>query len=166
MRNIGMLAAAVSVIGIAGAVWWFTQQDVEPDVRIVDVSPSELHRDAHIPGAINVQERDVEQYFDRWSKETPIVFYCANVMCTASQEATHKAREYGFKYAYAYKGGMAEWYQLAQQYPETYSVVGPAQEAYLSMPSEVTQQMMDKDTVITAQELQKLRKTGILPNKS
>lgn len=166
MRYIGIVAAAISVAIITGGWYWYTQQDIEPAVRIVDVSEQDIYQDAHIPGAINVQLAHLDQALERWNPSTPIVFYCTNVLCTASKEAAQKARKRGFSHAYAYKGGMAEWYQLAQQNPNEYSVVGPAQEPYLTLQFDMPEQKDNEGIVITAQELQKLQKTGILPSKS
>ncbi len=165
MRSFAFIAAAISIAVFAGAAYWYYQRDSEPDVRVVDVSPQDFYQDAHIPGAVQVDWERIDQALDKWSKETPIVFYCSNFYCDASQKAAQKARDRGFKHAYTYKGGIAEWYQLSQKHPDEYTVAGPAQASYLSLQLDVPEKVLEKDIVISAQELQKLRKTGILPNK-
>jgi len=164
---IGLLAG----LATGGIIWYYytnTQyfvSDHEPQhVRIVNVLSPALYYDAHIPGSINVTMDQLGQKVHEWDAQIPVVFYCSNYWCTSSKEAAALFRRHGF-YAYAYEGGMAEWYQLSQTCPE-YQVVGPAQEAYLTMevaPAEHTQQ--EKEMIISAQELQKLIKNGILPSE-
>lgn len=43
------------------------------------------------------------------SKDTPVVFYCADVNCPASESAATKATELGYRRVFKYPGGIADW---------------------------------------------------------
>jgi len=166
MRNIAILLG-LSAIAVTLGLWHtYRGEAKEPHVRVVNVLNKEMYDDAHISGSIHVSMDKLDQKMQEWRKDVPIVFYCSNYMCQASKDAARKFRENGFQHAYAYEGGMAEWYQLAQN-SDAYAVEGPANmvpEYTLSgEPPEPTQE--EKQFVISAQELQKLIKNGILPSK-
>jgi len=165
MRNVILIAILVAV-GAAGIWYAYYAHESEPAVRVVNVLPKELYDDAHIPGSIHVDIDQLDEKMRQWDPDTPVVFYCSNYTCQASKDAARTFRNYGFKRVYAYEGGMAEWYQLSQEDSE-YGVVGPAEQVASYTPATTPDVSgEDADMIITAQELQKLLKNGILPNKS
>lgn len=89
------------------------------------LGPSE-HQDAHISGSINVPLENLEKISQEWPKDTRIVVYCGNYMCTASGHAAKTLTGLGFKDVLAYEGGVAEWKQKG------FPVEGPAQAGYLA----------------------------------
>lgn len=92
-------------------------------IVVINVLDKPLYDDCHIKGSINVpfdyfsDLQALEQYLAqqyphvRLTRETPVVVYCTNHMCTASGDAAKMLKEWGFGKVWAYEAGMAEWYQ-------------------------------------------------------
>lgn len=77
-------------------------------VTVLDVRPSEEFASGHVPGAVNVSLKDLEQ----WLKELPhnqeIVAYCRGPHCVLAFEAVARLREMGFN-ARRLEDGFPEW---------------------------------------------------------
>ena len=77
-------------------------------VTVLDVRPSEEFASGHVPGAVNVSLKNLEQ----WLKELPhnqeIVAYCRGPHCVLAFEAVAKLREKGFQ-ARRLEDGFPEW---------------------------------------------------------
>lgn len=94
---------------------------------VVNVLDKEYYDRCKVKGSINVPMEDLEKYAqDNWTKDTHIVVYCANYMCTASSEGARMLKKLGFEHVWAYEGGTAE---MKHMYPEY--VVGVCTDAYL-----------------------------------
>jgi len=105
----------------------------EKNLYLVNVLDKETFDDANIKGSINVDFENVSSFLnDIKNKNVPIVFYCANYYCTASDEAALMAYKKGFENVYLYKGGMAEWYKASKNDP-SYLYNGPARLEYLQI---------------------------------
>ena len=99
----------------------------KPRLVVVNVLDKELHTDCHIKGSVNVPFEQVQEYaIANWSKDTELVFYCANYKCTASGESARQLKALGYEKVYAYEAGTAEWKKLG------YPVEGPCSKAYLN----------------------------------
>lgn len=126
-----------------------------PEFVVVNVLDAEYHDDCHIKGSINVPFMELEKYaLEHWNKEkTQIVLYCGNYKCTASGFGARMLRDLGFKHAWAYEGGSAEW--IKKGFP----IVGVCKEQYLQ-DHELTEEMLRNmskhhEIIITAEELYK-----------
>jgi rhodanese-related sulfurtransferase len=102
------------------------QTDIANKLVVVNVLEPAEHQDAHIVGSINVPLENLEKVSQDWPKDTKIVIYCGNYMCTASAYAAKMLAGLGFKDVLAYEGGVAEWKQKG------FPVEGPAQAGYLA----------------------------------
>jgi len=156
----------VSSALLLGGLSWYIYKGATPipGLRVVNVLPEDLHKDAHITGSINVPMQELEDKLKEWSPTTTLVFYCSNYYCQASMEAAQLFRDHGFPRAYAYEGGTAEWYQLGKK-QKGFPTTGPAQASYLTMQVEPQQQEEDSDLTITAQQLQRLmEEEGLIAN--
>jgi rhodanese-related sulfurtransferase len=87
---------------------------VDRDLRefvLVDARNPEEYMEAHIPGAINIPEKE----FDRLAgmlpaaKEFQLVFYCNGVKCGKSRKSALKAAELGYVNVFVYAEGMPVW---------------------------------------------------------
>jgi len=100
---------------------------------LINVLDKKEFDDAHITGSINVPFGQVNNFLSKIdNKEIPIIFYCSNYYCTASDAAAKIARKKGFKSVFVYKGGMAEWYQAAKENKE-FEYEGLAKDDYLQV---------------------------------
>lgn len=66
----------------------------------------------HIPTAVSLRASEATP--ERLAKliptkDTPVVFYCGNIMCPASGKTAHKAAEAGYTNIYKYAAGMEDW---------------------------------------------------------
>ena len=80
---------------------------------LINVLPPEYFEQAHIPGSANVPS-DIENFAQIveemiGTKDMPIVVYCANHSCTASNDAAQKLSEHGFADVTDFSGGTQEW---------------------------------------------------------
>jgi rhodanese-related sulfurtransferase len=105
----------------------------DPDLYLINVLDEEEFNDAHIKGSIHVPFEKIENFLSKIkNKETKLIFYCANYLCTSSDESAIIANKKGFKNIFVYKGGMAEWYQLDKKYGN-FDYIGKATAGYLQM---------------------------------
>ena len=77
---------------------------------LVDVLSHEHFSHVHLPGAINVPlqlMRDLAPLL--FSKQDPIIVYCANPECTASPTAAKILLQLGYTDVLDYAGGIQDW---------------------------------------------------------
>lgn len=143
-----VITLALSCLLIAGCGDTGTDK---PRLVVVNVLDKALHEDCHIKGSVNVPFEDVQEYaVANWSKDTELVFYCANYKCTASGEAARQLKALGYEKVYAYEAGTAEWKKLG------YPIEGACKKPYLNdyEKPEGLQEPTDI-TVLSSQELKK-----------
>lgn len=123
-----MVGITATLFVMSGCSYFSSFTQSKPSFVLANVLEQAFWQDCHIEGDINVPFMKVNEYADaHWDKEgTEIVLYCGNYKCTASGSAAKKLREKGFKKAYAYEGGTAEWRHYG------YPTSGPATAAYLN----------------------------------
>jgi rhodanese-related sulfurtransferase len=86
---------------------------------VINVLDKEDYRAKHIPGTINIPVssdsfvRDVENQID--SKGDPVVVYCANTECNASDKAAEKLENAGFKDVRDFAAGVKGWEEARYQ---------------------------------------------------
>ena len=98
---------------------------------LINVLDKKEFDDAHIEQSINVPFETVSSFLDNLpDKKIPLIFYCANYLCSSSDDAAAIAVKKGFTDVSVYQGGMAEWYQAHQNDP-VFIYNGPAEEEYL-----------------------------------
>ena len=117
-------------------------------IIVVNVLDKELYDDCHIKGSIHIPFEDVQKEVPKLiDKDATVVFYCSNYMCSASGEAAKMMKKLGFKNAYAYEGGMAEWHQKG------YPTEGSCKQGYLK--GKMSAPEKQEDYVISVQDLKK-----------
>lgn len=77
-------------------------------VTLLDVRPADEFALGHLPGALNVQLKDLEQRLAKLSKSKEIVAYCRGPYCVLSYEAVALLRSRGFKVR-RLEDGLPEW---------------------------------------------------------
>lgn len=88
------------------------QMEDDPDLRVVEVLPTEEYEKFHIPGAINVPlDEDFDATIQRRipDKSTHVAVYCANTHCPASEKAAEKLDQLGYQTVYDYEAGKEDW---------------------------------------------------------
>ena len=111
--------------------------------------------DCLIKGSINVPFADFESYIQKQlsagaiDKETEIVVYCSNYMCSASGASWQYLSNQGFANIWAYEAGMAAWYQAGLP------VEGACKSAYLTGANEPLGAHDSKVRTISTDELKK-----------
>jgi len=118
-------------------------------VVVINVLEKKLYDDCHIQGSVSVPFEGLEQYVQQnLDKNTEIVLYCSNYMCSASGQGCKRLKRLGFDKVYAYEGGTAEWYQ--HQLP----VEGPCTAGYLKVQLAPPDHSQEHDVaVMSMQEL-------------
>lgn len=77
-------------------------------VTVLDVRPPEEYAAGHVPGAINVPLKELEQYLDHLDSEHEIVAYCRGPHCVLAFDAVARLRQKGLK-ARRLEEGFPEW---------------------------------------------------------
>jgi rhodanese-related sulfurtransferase len=156
-----LLIIALCGLALIGSSCRWTEtapQASEEKLVLVNVLGEGPFNDCHIKieqsngkvESIFVEMDDLEKYAqEHWNKEkTHVVVYCANYKCLASAESAKMLKELGFKNAWAYEGGIAEWKNLG------FPVTGACQEKYLNDYAKPEGYKAESDVpVITAEEL-------------
>ena len=138
-----------------------TSKYKEKNYLLINVLGKEEFDDCHIKTSIHVPFEKIELFLDTLKQDNfdlskPIIFYCSNYFCTASDEAARIATQKKFLNVSVYKGGTAEWYQKSKN-NSGFEFVGNATQPYLNMI------ILKRDyennepfSIITAEELQKI----------
>jgi len=77
-------------------------------VTVVDVRPREEYAAGHVPGAINVPVKDLEQRLKELPQDQEIVAYCRGPHCVLAYDAVARLRQEGFE-ARRLEDGFPEW---------------------------------------------------------
>jgi rhodanese-related sulfurtransferase len=80
-------------------------------VTVVDALPASYFEQAHLPGALNLVEADVEAEAPRLlpDKDAAIVTYCSNAACPNSQNVASKLERLGYTNVRKYRDGIQDW---------------------------------------------------------
>ena len=157
-KSVVMTGMMLGLIALLPACWPFsskTQTKSEPDLYVINVLDKNSYTDCRIAGSINVPFEEVEKFAQGINKESEVVVYCANYMCSASSAAAQKLKEMGFERVWAYEGGTAEWYQMGLKNDGKYGVEGTCQASYLTADNQRAAEGQEEAqvSVITADEL-------------
>lgn len=82
----------------------------------VDIRDPASYRTAHIPGALHLQDSNVQEFIENTDKETPVIVYCYHG--NSSLGATAYFVENGFKDVASMSGGFEAWRQVYEHQPE------------------------------------------------
>ena len=77
-------------------------------VTVLDVRPPEEYSAGHVPGAINIPLKDLEQHLDELNPQHEIIAYCRGPHCILAFDAVAKLRESGMS-AHRLEDGYPEW---------------------------------------------------------
>lgn len=77
-------------------------------VMLLDVRPSDEYNLGHLPGALNIPLRELQQRLLELPSEQEIVAYCRGPYCVLSFEAVAALRAHGFR-ARRFEEGFPEW---------------------------------------------------------
>jgi rhodanese-related sulfurtransferase/DNA-binding transcriptional ArsR family regulator len=78
------------------------------DVVILDVRPEDEYGLGHLPGALNIPLRQLEQRLSELPRKREIIAYCRGPYCVLSFEAVADLRARGFKVR-RFEAGFPEW---------------------------------------------------------
>lgn len=87
-------------------------------VQFIDVRRATQFSTSHIPGAINLDVNGVlteESLSKHINRDQPVAFYCSDVGCYRSVNASAMAISWGYKDVIYYAEGWSKW--LANGYP-------------------------------------------------
>lgn len=166
-KQIVMTVVLAGVVALLPACWPFGKKESEEQMQqkslyVINVLDKESYADCRIAGSENVPFEQVETFAKDLDKNTEIVVYCANYMCSASAAAVQKLKEMGFEHVWAYEGGTAEWYQMGLKAEGKYPIEGTCQASYLSAANEKPAQEATV-AIISAEELrEKMMAKGML----
>jgi rhodanese-related sulfurtransferase len=77
-------------------------------VTVLDVRPEDEFALGHVPGAINIQVKELKKHLANFERRQEIVAYCRGPYCVLSYEAVAMLRASGFN-ARRLEDGLPEW---------------------------------------------------------
>lgn len=81
---------------------------MEGAVTVLDVRPVEEYRAGHIPGAVSMPLKELEDHLAELPREQEIVAYCRGPYCVLAVQAVELLRAKGFK-AVRFEDGIQDW---------------------------------------------------------
>ena len=84
-------------------------------VTLVDALPASYYAKAHLPGALNLVESDVEARAAELlpDKDAAIVTYCSNAACPNSSAVARRLTALGYRNVRKYREGIQDWAEAA-----------------------------------------------------
>lgn len=79
---------------------------------LVEVLAADKYADFHLPGAVNVPlDDDFEVQIQETipDKSAPVVVYCYDTECQASEKAAQRMEALGYQNVYDYEAGKVDW---------------------------------------------------------
>ena len=86
---------------------------------VIDALPKEMYEKKHIKGAYNLPvnkrwteddlKKAIKNKFNKFSKNVPIIVYCFDKSCTASNKVLKKIEKLGYKNVVDYENGIQGW---------------------------------------------------------
>jgi rhodanese-related sulfurtransferase len=84
-------------------------------VTVIDVNSRQSWIKARVPGALNLDPADYRDSDLPPDKESSLVFYCSNPMCTKAPNAARRAKKMGYSNVKVMSAGISGW--LATKLP-------------------------------------------------
>ncbi len=81
----------------------------EGKALFVDVRDPASYQSAHVPGALQLNDTNIEDFVTKTDKKKPVVCYCYHGH--TSQGAAAYLADQGFQEVYSVMGGFEEWRQ-------------------------------------------------------
>ncbi|HYA37456.1 MAG TPA: metalloregulator ArsR/SmtB family transcription factor [Candidatus Methylomirabilis sp.] len=94
---------------------------------VVDVRPPEEYAAGHVPGAVNIPLKDLEQRLKELPREQEIVAYCRGPHCVLAFDAVAQLRAQGF-HARRLEDGFPEWREAGLPVEKTAADVSATRE--------------------------------------
>lgn len=95
------------VVGVSEAATW------ETEPLWIDARSTSAYQAGHIPGATLLNESDwsalVPGVLRHWRPGRPVVVYCGDAGCQASEAVARRLRELGIEPVYVLEGGWDSW---------------------------------------------------------
>jgi rhodanese-related sulfurtransferase len=85
----------------------------EQPVTIVDVNPPWSWVAARVRGALNLDPGSFDGGDLPADKESTLVFYCSNLMCTKAPKAARRAEAMGYRRVHVMSAGIKGWLHAA-----------------------------------------------------
>lgn len=134
----------------------FGNKKDQASLYVINVLDKPFYDDCHIKGSTSVPFEKINSFTAGLNKDTELVIYCSNYMCTASGQVASDLIAKGFKHVWAYEAGMADWAQKG------FPVEGQCKKPYLTAENKPHDEQASVP-VIAAQELkEKMEKAGLL----
>lgn len=86
--------------------------DNRHDLSVVEVLDEEQYRQFHLPGARNVPlDESFEENIEKVApeKDAPVLVYCMDSECRASEKAAKRLAAMGYTQVYDYEAGKVDW---------------------------------------------------------
>lgn len=96
-------------------------------VTLVDAFPASYYDKAHLPGAMNLVESDVDARAAELlpNKDGAIVTYCSNEACGNSEAVANRLEKLGYTNVRKYREGIQDWAEAGNTVEQTVAARRP-----------------------------------------
>jgi rhodanese-related sulfurtransferase len=102
-----MLAFLMGLKSISPDVLHKMMQEQRPTV--IDVNSPQSWNKAHVPGALNLDPVNYSDSDLPADRESSLVFYCSNPLCTKAPNAAKRAKKMGYGNVKVMSAGISGW---------------------------------------------------------
>lgn len=85
------------------------RETVAAGARLIEVLPEREYAEQHLPGAIHLPLRRLEEGARELDPSTPVIVYCWDEACDLSPRAAARLERFGFTTVYDYVTGKSNW---------------------------------------------------------
>jgi rhodanese-related sulfurtransferase len=101
------------------------QELIEHGAQLVEVLPSEEFEWAHLPGAVNIPLRDLEERaLSTLDLSRPVIAYCHDLECDLSPRAAWRLERLGFRESHDYAASKMDWIASDLPWAGTAELIG------------------------------------------
>lgn len=159
-RKLLSFALIIPLLSLSGCWWWgkSSEAEVKPDQKlyVINVLDKPFFDDCHIKGSIHVPFEKMNDFASKLNKNTELVIYCSNYMCSASGQVTEELIAKGFQHVWAYEAGMSDWSQRG------FPCEGACKKPYLTTENKAHDGVGKVPTISSEELKQKMEKAGLL----
>lgn len=86
---------------------------------VFDCNPKNLYDMSHVPGAVHINVKEWKTLLPKDKKNSYIIFYCVNRLCTVSWEIASETLAMGYENVYVMPDGIQGWVHHGHKYDGT-----------------------------------------------
>ena len=117
--SLGVLAADAPATNNAAPAAQVEKNLGAEGLYVFDCNPKNLYDMSHVPGAVHINVKEWKTLLPKDKKNSYIIFYCVNRLCTVSWEIASETLAMGYENVYVMPDGIQGWVHHGHKYDGT-----------------------------------------------